>query len=111
MTAGQEFVRWIRPAGCVLFLVLAVAVGAVCLTAGRDPISDYEPAHDTAWYAQNPEEFCEELEEEVFPHLSGVRDWRILEDGRVEVTVQEGQLAVTRAALLRYFDEALFVFS
>ena len=87
MTAGQEFVRWIRPAGCVLFLVLAVAVGAVCLTAGRDPIPDYEPAHDTAWYAQNPEEFCEELEEEVFPHLSGVRDWRILEDGRVEVTV------------------------
>jgi hypothetical protein len=91
--AGQEFVKKIGAAGCILFLVLAILVAAVCVTAGKDPIPGYEA----------------ELEANVFPRLEGVMD-SYVEDGRLVVVISRDNFAVSRAAILRYFDKSLFEF-
>ena len=110
MTAGQDFIRRIRPVGAALFLLLAVAVAAVCLTSGRDPIPGYQAPQDTAYYAANPAALQAELEANVFPHLNGVRGCREA-DGKLEIILLGSDYAVTRAAILRYFDRNLFIFT
>ncbi len=104
---GEEFIKKIRPAGCVLFIVLAVLVAAVCLTAGRDPIKGYEAPQTSEYYSQHLDELREELEANVFPQLDGVAGSRI-GDGVLIVELDTNSFAVTRSALLRYYDESLF---
>ena len=58
---GVQIVRWLRPAGCVLVLLLSALMLVFCFTQGRDPIPGYEPPHDDAYYAQHLPELAEEL--------------------------------------------------
>jgi hypothetical protein len=109
MSAGEQFVKWLRPAGCVLVLAVAVLVTVICLTSGRDPIPGYEAPQDTTYYAQHLDELQDELEENVFPQLEGVQDCRI-EGDKLAVTVAGHTFAKTRAAILRYYDLSLFAF-
>lgn len=109
-TAGQQFVRAIRPAGCALFLVLAVLVAAVCLTSGRNPIPGYAPPQTAEYYAGNPEALAAELEESVFPALPEYDMAAQVTDGAVTVTIDSDHFVVGRAAVLRYFDEPLITF-
>ena len=109
VSAGESFVKRIGPAGCVLFLALAVLVAAICLTSGRDPIPGYAPPESTEYYAAHPEELVAELTENVFPALPEYGLTATAADGAVTVTV-DGNLAAARAALLRYFDESLLSF-
>lgn len=104
---GEEFIKKIRPVGCALFLILAILTVAVCLTAGSDPIKGYEAPQDTEYYAQNLLELQLELKANVFPKLEGVLDSRI--DGEVlRIEIDSSYFAVTRSAILRYFDDSLF---
>ena len=104
---GEEFIKKIRPVGCALFLIMAVLVTAVCLTAGRDPIKGYKAPETTEYYAEHPAELQAELEANVFPQLEGVAGSRI-ENGVLVVELHTDSFAVTRSALLYYFDESLF---
>ena len=106
VTAGEGFVKMLRPVGCVVFLILAVAVTVLCFTAGSDPIRGYEAPEDTVYYAAHLEDLQAELEANVFPHLEGVLESAVTGD-KVTVTVAEDHFAVTRSAILRYFDESL----
>ncbi len=103
---GEEFIKKIRPAGAALFLILGVLMVLVCFTAGRDPIRGYKAPESTEYYAAHPEELLAELETNVFPHVEG-----IVSAGANEHTVTIGiasdKYVITRAALLRYFDETL----
>lgn len=113
MTAGEDFVKWLRPAGCALFLGILVLVLIICFSSGRDPIPGYAPPHDTAYYAQSAEtmeELKAELEEHVFPELEGTARCGI-KDGVLEIQIDEAHFAVTRAAILRYYDSSLFEFT
>ena len=110
MNTGADFVKRIRPVGCVLFLLLAAAVVVLCFTTGRDPIPGHEAAHDTAYYEANLPALQAELEAEVFPALAGVVACRA-EGDRLLVTLRGPDFAVTRAAILRYYDAGLFTFS
>ncbi len=110
LTAGQQFVKNIRPAGCALFLILAVLVTAVCLTSGRDPIPGYEPPQTMEYYAGDPEALAAELEENVFPALPDYDMAVGVEGGTVTVTIDSDHFVVGRAAILRYFDEDLILF-
>ena len=107
---GEEFVKKLRPLGCAVFLLLGVLMIIVCLTAGRDPIKGYAPPQDTAYWAEHPEELLVELREHVFPELEGVLDAH-LEDGTVVVEIASDRFAVTRSALLQYFDRSLLAFA
>lgn len=108
-TAGQTFVKNIRPAGCALFLILAILVTAVCLTSGRDPIPGYEAPQTTEYYVAHPEALVSELKDRVFPALEYDMNAAVTGD-TVTVTIEDDHFVIARAALLRYFDESLFVF-
>lgn len=108
-TAGQTFVKNIRPAGCTLFLILAILVTAICLTSGRDPVPGYEPPQTTEYYAADPEALASELETNLLPYLE--YDISVAVTGEtVTVTVEDKNFVAGRAAVLRYFDESLFSF-
>ena len=109
MTAGQSFVKAIRPLGCVLFLGLAILVAAVCLTSGRKPIPGYEPPMTTEQYAADLSALEAELEGNVFPRLEYEMSAEVTGDA-VTVTVENENFVAGRAAVLRYFDESLLLF-
>ena len=110
MDTGRDFTAKIGKLGCALFLALAVLVTAICLTQGRDPIPGYTAPADTAYWQAHPEELCRELEDNVFPALEGEPACTVSEGG-VTVTIASDSYAVTRGAILRYFDRSLFTFA
>lgn len=109
LTAGQSFVKSIRPAGCALFLIAAVLVAAVCFTAGRDPIPGYTPP-ERASYENDLPALAAVLEEQVFPQLPEYDMTAAVTGDAVTVTVEEGNFAAARSAILRYFPEDLIIF-
>lgn len=109
LTAGQSFVKSIRPAGCALFLILAVLVTAVCFTAGRDPIPGYTPP-ERASYENDLDQLASVLEEQVFPALGQYEMTAAVTGDTVTVTVTQGNFAAARSAILRYFPEDLITF-
>ena len=108
-TAGQQFIRRIGPAGCFLFLALAVLVAMVCLRAGTVPVPGYESPHDTAYWSEHPDALAEELNQGLLPQLEGSA-LAAVTDGRVVVTIDDSDFAVIRSAVLRYFDRTLLDF-
>ena len=108
-TAGQDFVKRIRPLGCVLFLALAVLVAAICLTAGRDPIPGYHPP-EPASYADDMPTLARVLEEQIFPALPEYEMTVAVTGDKVTVTIDSDHFVVARAAILRYFDEEYILF-
>ncbi len=109
LTAGQAFVKSIRPAGCALFLIVAVLVAAVCLTAGRDPIPGYRPP-ERASYENDLPALVSVLEEQVFPRLPEYDMTAAITGETVTVTVEQGNFAAARSAILRYFPQDLITF-
>lgn len=39
-SAGQEFVRWLRPGGCALILIIMVLMLVTCFISGKNPSPD-----------------------------------------------------------------------
>lgn len=109
LTAGQAFVKNIRPAGCALFLILAVLVAALCLTTGRDPIPGYTPP-ERASYEKDLSQLVWVLEEQVFPALPEYEMTAAVTGDTVTVTIDDAHFVVGRAAILRYFPEDLITF-
>ncbi len=107
--AGKEFIKNIRPAGCALFLLLAVLVFAVCMTAGKDPIPDYQ-APDPSVYANDLPRLVQELEENVLPKLPQYDISASITGDTVTLKINSGNFAAARAAILRYFPEEYFTF-
>lgn len=108
-TAGMQFARAVKPAGCILILLILIGVLYLCFTSGTDPIPGYEAPQDTAYYSGHLEQLQTELQDNVFPKLEGEEESRI-EDGRLTVVLENDSFAVSRSAILRYFDESLFEF-
>ena len=106
LSGGEWLMRTFGKGGCIFLLLMAVVGVFICFTVGSDPIKGYEAQLTTAEYAAQPELLKAELEENVFPHLEGVQDCAV-RDGGVTITLAEESFVVTRAALLRYFDESL----
>ena len=110
MTAGQDFVKKIRPFGAAMFLMLFVLFLVICFTARPDPLAGYEAPHDSTYYAQNDTTLGElktELEANVFPKLTGVESCTISE-GRLEIVIDSATFKDCRSALLKHFDKSLF---
>ena len=108
-TAGQQFARAVKPGGCVLLFLILIGVLHICFTSGKDPIPGYEAPRDTAYYAQHLEELKTELETNVFPNLDGIEGSEV-EDDHLKIQIQDDTFAVSRAAILRYYDLSLFEF-
>ena len=109
-SAGQDFIKKIGPAGCILFLALAVLVTALCFTAGKDPIKGYEAPQSAEYYVNHLDELAAELNENVLPHLEAPSAAAVT-GSTVTVTVDADSFVPTRAAVLRYYDESLLSFA
>lgn len=109
-TAGQEFVKRIGPAGCILFLALNILMLALCFTSKPAPIPNYAPPETTEYYALHPDDLVLELEENVFPALPDYEMNAVADGGTVIVTIADDCFDDARGAILRYFDQSLIVF-
>lgn len=103
---GEWLYRTLKPAGCVFVLLLAAMALVVCFTAGADPIKGYVPPESGEYYAANPGELAAELNENVLPRLNTDAVCAV-SGGKVRVEIPGEDFAVTRSALLRYFDGEL----
>ena len=101
--------KTLKPFGCILCLLLMIAVMAICLTSGRDPIPGYSAPQTTEYYAENLEALEAELEENVLPELEGIVSCELVGE-KLGITIQERYFAISRSAVLRYFDVTLFEF-
>lgn len=110
MNTGEEFVKKIRPIGCILFLALGVVVTVLCFTVNNDPVKGYEAPRDTAYYAEHLHALKAELETSIFPVLSGEETAAVTDDGRVLVTLESNHYHASRGAILQYFDASLLEF-
>jgi len=107
---GQEIVKWLKPAGCALVLLITALAMIMLFTSGKDPVAGYEAPQTSDYYAAHPEELKAELEEHLFPLLEGIGDCEITDEGKLRVTLEGEDYAVARSAILQYYDDALFEF-
>ena len=67
MTAGQSFVKAIKPLGCVLFLILFAVFMVFCFTS-KAPLGDkYTCPQTTEYYSEHLDEFEQELKTNLLP--------------------------------------------
>lgn len=110
MTAGQDFVRMLKPVGCAIFLIIFVSFLVICFTAGdKAPVNGYLPPHDTEYYSTHLDELCAELSDNLLPQLGADAQLRI--DGeRITVTADSEQMQSVKTALTHYYTDVLFTF-
>ena len=106
---GFQIVRWLRPGGAALVLLLGILFVVQALMTGREPVKGYQPKHDTAYYTAHLDTLAEELNEDLLPQVD---ENARAEAGAEIVTVYlpKETYITTRAAVLRYYDRSLFVF-
>lgn len=109
MTAGQEFVKMLRPAGCIIFLIVFVAFLVLCFTAGGAPIEGYSVPHDSDYYAEHMDELKTELEANVFPQLEGIEGCEKNGD-TLTVTIDGASFDESSEAITHYYRADLFNF-
>lgn len=105
---GEWLLKTLKPAGCVFILLLGLLAVVMCFTVGSDPIKGYAPPHDGEYYAQHLDELAEEIAVNVCPRLDAVSGCEVYVSGdRVRVEIARENFAVTRSAILQYFDREL----
>ena len=106
---GFQIVRWLRPGGAALVLLLGILFVVQCFMTGREPVKGYAPQHDTAYYTEHLDALAQELNDDLLPQVD--KDARAeVGDGSVTVFIPHDSYITTRAAVLRYYDTSLFEF-
>ena len=106
---GFQIVRWLRPFGSGLVLLVFILFLVYAFSTGREPIKGYAPPHDGAYYAEHLDELAEELSGTVLPLVDPEATAAVTGD-TVTVTTDHDSYVTTRAAVLRYFDARLLTF-
>ena len=106
---GFQIVRWLRPFGSGLVILVFVLFLVFAFSSGRAPIKGYTPPQDGAYYAQHLDELAQELSGTVLPLVDPEATAAVTGD-TVTVTIPSDTFVTTRAAVLRYFDSALLTF-
>ena len=108
-SAGEQFVKRLRPAGCILFLAITVFTVIFCFSSKGLPVKGYSAPETSEYYAQRPEELEKELEDNLIPLLDGVLSCET-EDGKVRIEFDGDKIAAARSHILYYYDSDLFNF-
>jgi hypothetical protein len=66
---GFQIVRWLRPGGAALVLLLGILFVVQCFMTGREPVKGYRPKHDTAYYTAHLDALAEELNDDLLPQV------------------------------------------
>ena len=107
--AGQEFVKMLKPAGCVIFILVTIAFFIICFKPATHPVEGYEAPHDSEYYAQHIDELKTELEDNLFPKLDGIVDCT-LEGSQLKITFEEASFSDAAGSIVYYYDKELFIF-
>ena len=106
---GFQIVRWLRPGGAAIVLIVFVLFLVFCFSSGKAPIKGYEPPQDTEYYAEHLDELASELNDVVLPQIDESASAEVTGD-TVTVTASHDSYVTTRAAVLKYFDRTLVEF-
>ena len=110
---GFQIVRWLRPGGAILVLLIGVLFVVQCMTIRPDPgtVPGYAPPHDSEYYAEHLDELADELNENLLPKVDEYA-YAEYQDGRkiVYVTIDSETFSDTKTSVLCYYDESLFDF-
>ena len=107
MTAGQQFVKWLKPVGCGIFLLVFVLFFVMCFTA-KAPVEGYTVPHDSQYYAEPLDVLETELETNLFPKLDGIEDCYIFGD-KLTIIIDGESFAESSEAITHYYGENLFI--
>lgn len=110
LSAGEGFVKFIRPAGAALFLILFAIVTVFLFTAKGAPVEGYEPPHDSAYYRENISELAAEIKENMLPLIGAEGVTVSVSGGKVLIAGGEDGLRTVRQGVIHYYAEDLFVF-
>ncbi len=108
-SAGQQFVKKIRPIGCALFLIVGILTVIICFTSKGIPVEGYKAPNTSKYYSEHLDELKEELETNLFPRINGVLSCSISGD-KLRIEFTEDDIAVSRSNILYYYDSGLFEF-
>ena len=97
---GFQIVRWLRPFGSGLVLLIFILFLVYALSTGREPIKGYAPPHDGAYYAEHLDALADELNDTVLPLVDPAASAAVTGD-TVTVTIGHDSYVTTRAAVLR----------
>ncbi len=106
MTAGQQFVKMLRPVGCVLFLALFVGFLIMCFSA-KAPVEGYVIPHDSEYFAEHLDELQTELETNLFPKLEGIEDCYVAGD-KLTIIIDSASFEQSAGAITHYYGKELF---
>ena len=107
---GFQIVRWLKPFGSGLVILIFILFLVYAFSTGREPIKGYAPPRSGEYYAAHLDELAEELNDVVLPLVDPAANAEVT-DGTVTVAVPHDSYVPTRAAVLRYFDASLLTFT
>ena len=105
MTAGQQFVKMLRPVGCVLCLIVLAAFLLIAFRSGSGKaldIGDY--AVPESLDVSDAEALGAELARAVLPQLPGESEW-YTRGGRLHLTFESAYFADCRQTVLQYYPD------
>ena len=107
MTAGQSFVKAIKPFGCVLFLILFAVFMVFCFTS-KAPLGDkYTCPQTTEYYSEHLDEFEQELKTNLLPLVDGIEDCRRSGD-KITIIIAPESFHASSQIIYHYYGKALF---
>lgn len=107
MTAGQSFVKAIKPFGCVLFLILFTVFMVFCFTS-KAPLGDkYTCPQTTEYYSEHLDEFEQELKTNLLPLVDGIEDCRRSGD-KITIIIAPESFDASSQIIYHYYGKALF---
>ncbi|MBQ9045365.1 MAG: hypothetical protein IJ112_05410 [Oscillospiraceae bacterium] len=109
---GFQIVRWLRPGGAALVLLLGILFVVQCLIPPPPgTVPGYQPPHDSEYYAQHLDELADELNENLLPKVDEYAYAEYADGwGVVYVTIPSETFSETMESVLCYYDESLFDF-
>ncbi|MBR0063819.1 MAG: hypothetical protein IJP67_06605 [Oscillospiraceae bacterium] len=110
MSAGEEFIKWIRPAGAAVILVLFIVVTAMLFTVKGVAVEGYTPSESREYYAEHVDELCGEVNERLIPKMGLEGVSAEVRDGVIAVSGDGESVQKLRFALIHYFNEDQFVY-
>ncbi len=105
MTAGQQFVKAIKPLGSAIFLIVLALFIVLAFSSGRGTVldvGDYTPPQGLG--ADAPEALCAELAENLLPRLPGDNNCYV-NQGRLYVELDGARFKDCRATILHYYPD------
>ncbi len=105
MTAGQQFVKAIKPLGSAIFLIVLAVFLVLAFSSGRGAVldvGDYAPPEglDTG----DPEALCAELTENLLPRLPGENSCYV-NQGKLFVELESAHFKDCRATILNFYPD------